>query len=176
MIDADSVNRYIHAWIQNSLSVEHEELGGWAPCPYAHMARWRSVPATGNPDQELLHLAENWDDQYDVVILAYDARWISADSLTSIVDRANYDFLAPCNLIALEDHPDSPESVNGVVFNNGLLAIIMIQRWDRLSRATKMLKRTDYYDRWPQEYYDSVVAYRECLGCRVLNQAQGVDS
>jgi hypothetical protein len=88
------------------------------------------------------------------------------------VDRANYDFLAPLNLIALEDHPDTPESVNGVIFNNELLALIMVQRYDKLARATKMLQRTDYYDRWPRDYYEQVVGYREQLAGRVLNQTQ----
>lgn len=172
MIDLESVNRYIHSWIQRSLSVDNELLGGWAPCPYAHMARWRVDSGTWDIDHDLMDLAESWNDQFDVAILVYDSRAINSRYLSESVDRANYDFLAPLNLIALEDHPDTPESVNGVIFNNQLLALIMVQRYDKLARATKMLQRTDYYDRWPRDYYDQVVGYRERLAGRVLNQTQ----
>lgn len=170
MLDLDSVNRYIHTWIQNTLSVEQPKLGGWAPCPYAHMARWNVLGGTWDITHDLMRAAEWWTDQYDVTILAYDSRAVRPQYLTQAVDEANYNFLAPANLVALEDHPDSPESVNGVSFNNGLVALIMIQSYDKLERATRMLKRTDYYDRWPREYYDQVVGARERLAGRVMNQ------
>ena len=172
MLTVDSVNRHIHHWIQATLSSDNSDLGGWSPCPYAHMARWRTVIGSEDPRADLLAVADTWSDQWDVVVVAYDPRSVSSSDLSQVVADANYDFLVPVDLLALEDHPDSPEIVNGVQFNNGLFALIMIQEYGKLERVTKMLKRTDYYDRWPNDYYDQVVRSREQLRSRVTNQAR----
>ena len=172
MIDPDSVGRYIRDWITSFLSVENSDLGGWAPCPYAHMARWSVRVGTDDLAGDIISVADSWDDQQDVVILAYDPRLQDPVEFADTVDRANYHLLAPVNLVALEDHPDQVESVNGVVFNNQFFALIMIQRYDKLAQATRMLRRTDYYDRWPQEYYERVVGFRDELAHRVTNQSR----
>jgi len=175
MIDPDSVGRYIRDWITSFLSVENSDLGGWAPCPYAHMARWSVRVGTDDLAGDIISVADSWDDQQDVVILAYDPRLQDPVEFASAVDRANYHLLAPVNLVALEDHPDQVESVNGVVFNNQFFALIMIQRYDKLAQATRMLKRTDYYDRWPADYLERVVGFRDDLAHRVTNQARNRD-
>jgi hypothetical protein len=172
MIDPQSAERYIREWIRGFLSVENPQLNGWAPCPYAHMARWSVRSGTDDVDRDLISVAESWTGEWDVVILAYDPRAVDPDQFAHDVDQANYDLLAPLNLVALEDHPESVESVNGVIFNNQIFALIMIQSYDKLAAATRMLKRTDYYDRWPQEYYERVVGFRDQLANRVLNQSR----
>jgi hypothetical protein len=175
MIDPDSAGRYIREWIHTFLSKENADLGGWAPCPYAHMARWLVRAGTDDLMGDMISVADSWDDQHDVVILAYDPRSQDPVEFADTVDRANYDLLAPVNLVALEDHPDQPESVNSVVFNNQFFALIMIQRYDKLAQATRMLKRTDYYDRWPADYLERVVGFRDELAHRVTNQARNKD-
>jgi hypothetical protein len=175
VIDPQSAERYIREWIQNFLSVENPGLDGWAPCPYAHMARWSVRVGTDDLMDDMISIADSWNDQYDVVILAYDPRRQDPVQFTDTVDAANYHLLAPVNLVALEDHPDAPETVNGVIFNNQFFALVMIQPYDKLAQATRMLKRTDYYARWPKDYYDRVVGFRDELAHRVTNQARGKD-
>jgi len=176
MIDPQSAERYIREWIRSFLSVENPGLDGWAPCPYAHMARWSVRAGSVDLALDLISVAESWTDEVDVVILAYDPRAIGADYFAQAVDTANYTLLAPLNLVALEDHPDSPETVNGVMFNNQFFALIMIQSYDKLAAATRMLKRTDYYDRWPADYYDRVVGFRDRLSDQVTNQSRHQDT
>jgi hypothetical protein len=139
------------------------------------MARWTTQVGTDDLAADIIRVADTWDNQWDVVILAYDPTAVTPAELTDIVTQANQSLLVPVNLIALEDHPMDPEIVNGVVFNNGLYALIMIQPYDRLARATKMLKKTDYYASWPREYYQQVVADRERLSGLVTNQSQDHD-
>ena len=172
MIDPQSTERYIREWIRGFLSVENPGLNGWAPCPYAHMARWSVRSGTDNIDRDLISVAESWTGEWDVVILAYKPRSVDPLQFAQDVDQANYNLLAPLNLVALEDHPESVESVNGVIFNNRIFALIMIQSYDKLAAATRMLKRTDYYDRWPADYYERVVGFRDQLANRVTNQSR----
>ena len=175
MIDPTSAERYIREWIHSFLTKDNADLGGWAPCPYAHMARWSVRVGTDDLAGDIIAVADSWDDQHDVVILAYDPRLWDPELFSGTVDTANYHLLAPVNLVALEDHPDQVESVNGVVFNNQFFALVMIQRYDKLAQATRMLKRTDYYDRWPADYYEHVVGFRDDLAHRVTNQARDRD-
>jgi hypothetical protein len=175
MIDPLLLERFAEHWIREFLTVEHDQLRGWAPCPYAHMARWTTQVGTDDILGDLLAVAESWSGQWDVVIVAYDPSRVTAQELTQVVEHSNNHALVPVNLIALEDHPRDREIVNGVVFNNGLYAFIMVQPYDRLARATKMLKKTDYYASWPSEYYQQVVASRERLSGLVTNQSQDHD-
>ena len=175
MIDPLLLERFVTHWVREFLTVEYSQLGDWAPCPYAHMARWTTQVGTDDLAADIIRVADTWDNQWDVVILAYDPTAVTPAELTDIVTQANQSLLVPVNLIALEDHPMDPEIVNGVVFNNGLYALIMIQPYDRLARATKMLKKTDYYASWPREYYQQVVADRERLSGLVTNQSQDHD-
>jgi hypothetical protein len=139
------------------------------------MARWSVRSGTDDVDADLITVTESWTGEWDVVILAYDPRTENPQQFAHSVDQANYNLLAPLNLVALEDHPESVESVNGVIFNNQIFALIMIQSYDKLAAATRMLKRTDYYDRWPKDYYQRVVGFRDQLSNRVTNQARDWD-
>jgi hypothetical protein len=175
MISPESAERYIRLWVADFLSRENPALNGWAPCPYAHMARWSVRVGTTDLAGDIIGVADSWDDQQDVVILVYDPRTLDPEEFTSTVDQANQSLLAPINLVALEDHPDTPETVNGVVFNNQFFALIMIQSYSKLAQATRMLKRTDYYDRWPKDYYERVVSSRDALAELVTNQSRDQD-
>jgi hypothetical protein len=66
----------------------------------------------------------------------------------------------PKGLVALEDHPDDIEVVNGATMNQGTWALVLIQESSKLKAASDMLKKQGYYDNWTQEQLDDVVNWR----------------
>ena len=78
-----------------------------------------------------------------------DPKLISADYLSRLaVSTEHY--------IILDDHPNEPEEVGGVLLNQGTYAILFVQRRSELERARKELAGTDYYKNFTQEYKDEV--------------------
>jgi hypothetical protein len=63
-------------------------------------------------------------------------------------------------LIALADHPDDVETVNGVIMNQGTYAIIFVQDLAKLNHFAKILGKKDFYLDWPDEYLDVLFAGR----------------
>jgi phenylalanine-4-hydroxylase len=95
------------------------------------------------------------------VAYVYDADWFEAEQFELCVDQANQDFLVPQNVIALTDHPDSPESVNGVIMNQGKYAIVFVQSLSKVNHFARLLANRGYYHAWPEQYLTDLFAHRE---------------
>jgi len=39
--------------------------------------------------------------------------------------------------------------------------MVLIQNYDKLERASDMMRKKGYYDKWPQDYYDGTVNKRK---------------
>ena len=65
------------------------------------------------------------------------------------------------DLVILEDHPDTVESVKGVTLNNGEYILFLAQRLSKLNRFSKMLESGPYYKNWSKTYLESVKGFRE---------------
>ena len=72
----------------------------------------------------------------------------------------NKNYLMPMNLLALEDHPQAEENVNGVIMNNGKYPIVLMQRLSKIQNFSNILKKQGYYDVWSEENLDDVVNWR----------------
>lgn len=147
-------------WIHNFLDLPNGKLEGFKPCPYSGMAKWRAEIGT-EPLRDLVKLALAWDDKLDVVVLGYDPAKLDPHSFEVDIEQANLRILIPIDLLALEDHPQSPESVNGVSMNIGNWAIVLVQRFSKIRSASRSLKKLGYYQSWSQDYYNRVVGWRE---------------
>jgi hypothetical protein len=55
-------------------------------------------------------------------------------------------------MLALEDHPDDVEIVNGICMNQGTYALAMIQSLSKLDDAAKQMASKGFYHSWPEEY------------------------
>ena len=64
------------------------------------------------------------------------------------------------DIVALEDHPNDPEILNGASMNFGKCILVLVQRLSKLNNASEILKNQGYYDNWPKENYDDVVRWR----------------
>ena len=153
----------IKKWIENFVSV-HNETIGHVPCPFAKQAmlkeRINYVSGGKHTITPLLDsLADSWDDKYEVVVVYADKDELTPNELKTIVDDFNR-FARDKDVVALEDHPNDPEILNGVSMNFGKAILILVQRLSKLNKASDILKKKGYYDNWPKDNYDDVVSWR----------------
>ena len=153
----------IEKWIAEFVSAYNKEIGQ-VPCPFAKEAmlkeRINYVSGGKHTITPLLDsLADNWDDKYEVVVIYCPTEDYTSQELSSIVKEFN-DNAMPKDIVALEDHPNDPEIINGTEMNFGKCSLVLVQRLSKLNWASKILKKKGYYDEWPDDNYDDVVKWR----------------
>jgi hypothetical protein len=97
----------------------------------------------------------------EVVIYAYDPAEWSHDLFSSSLHAANTEFLLPADILALEDHPDDVEMVNGVCMNQGRYALALVQSLSDLNAKAQLVAKKGFYDSWPEEYLAALFQHRQ---------------
>jgi hypothetical protein len=163
-MEIEQVKADIEAWIINFVEVPHTALGGFPPCPYARSARLKKsyeVYLGSDPYYDLKNRARYGMGNKEVIIYAYDpAEWnyaLFSDSLHS----ANIDFLLNADILALEDHPNDVEIVNGVCMNQGTYALALVQSLSDLNSKARLMSNKGFYDTWPEDYLQALFQHRE---------------
>jgi hypothetical protein len=95
----------------------------------------------------------------EVVIICFDHTQIDPVDLQEYVTGMN-NTLMPMGYVILEDHPFSPEYINGVSMNFGTCGLLILQKLDKLNQASESLYDKGYYANWSQQDLDSVVTWR----------------
>jgi hypothetical protein len=160
----DEIVENLIKWMKEFVETPNFLLGNWPPCPYARQARINNkieivysshdvIPATV---EQNLHKLED----KDAIVVYFDHKMIQPDALAELVKVYNESFLMPRNYVALEDHPDCVEYVNGVKMNFGECGLLIVSKLDMLNDASDKLREKDYYKHWNQEELDSVVSWR----------------
>ena len=151
-------------WITGFVEKPNPLLNGWAPCPYARAARLQNKIRLDIGVAPWLDLRQqSWHGMrdLDVIVKIYDpAAWPLA-RFRAEWQSAQQEFLTPQGLLCLEDHPEDPESVNGVVMNQGTWALLLLQQTAKLEQAAQQLATRGYYNQWPEEYLQSVFNGRQ---------------
>jgi hypothetical protein len=162
-MDIQQAKQDIQQWIQDFVEVPNAALSGWPPCPYARQARINNlvdIRAGGaDPYVDLMTMTDL--SGHDVVILVYDPQEFSPDEFNDLVNSANLAFLQGRNLIALADHPQDREEVNGVCMNQGRWALVFVQSRSRLDSHAHALAQKGFYRGWPEDYLNTVFQGRE---------------
>ena len=149
-------------WIVEFVEQPNTDLNGWPPCPYARRARLDGmIDIRAGSSNPVTDLAAVDMEHYDVIAYYYDPMDFSATEFEQLVQQLNCDFLSPRGLFALADHPEAVETVNGVVMNQGMYAIVFLQNLNKLNHFAKLLARQGYYNSWPEEYLTELFAGRE---------------
>lgn len=162
-LDIEQVKKDITAWAVDFVEVPNPKLGGWAPCPFARKARIENkvlIDLGTVPQVDCNDIAATWDDSYDVIIFAYERSRFTVEEIQTLVENNNRNLFMPLDLMCLEDHPDDPEVVNGVAFNQGQYILLLFQRLSKVNEFSAFLKDKGYYDTWPKDYYEKVVGWR----------------
>ena len=164
VLNLETVQADIEAWMINFLEVPHPSLGNWPPCPYARSARLKrsySVFLGTDPYYDLKNRAEQGMGDREVIIYVYDpAEWSHAQFSASI-EQANTEFLLHRDILALEDHPDDVEMVNGVCMNQGTYALALVQGLSDLNNKAQLVARKGFYHAWPEEYLQQLFQHRK---------------
>jgi hypothetical protein len=150
-------------WIANFVEVPHPSLGGWAPCPYARKARLDhdfEVRLGINPYFDLKVVSQTGITK-SVVIFVYEPTAYTAEQFAVHITAANTEFLLSQNLLALEDHPDAPEIVNGISMNQGTYALALVQNLTDLNLKAQAIAGKGFYADWPEEYLQELFQHRQ---------------
>ena len=153
----------IQKWIKEFVSTHNEQIGK-VPCPFAKQAmlkeRINYLSVENHTILPIINsLADNWDDKYEVVVVYCPTEDLTPKELSKIVKDFN-DIAMTKDIVALEDHPNDPEILNGETMNFGKCILVLVQRLSKLNNASEILKKQGYYDNWPKENYDDVVRWR----------------
>jgi len=160
----EQVQADIDQWIDDFLTVNNPALGNRSPCPYARSARLKNsyeVRLGTEAYADLMDFSREGLGNREVVIFAYPRDFYKPEEFADIVDRVNQGFLLPVDLIALDDHPDHVETVNGVCFNQGEYALAMVQSLSDLNAKSKLMAQQGFYEDWPEEYLQDLFQHRE---------------
>ena len=163
MLNLETVKQDIEQWIENFVEVPHPSLGGWAPCPYARKARLDrdfEVRLGLAPIHDLIKISKTGIEGKGVIAIAYDPDHYTHEEFSSALDIANREFLLPNDLLALEDHPDDPEIVNGIAMNQGTYALALVQSLSDLNEKARLVAKAGFYDTWPEEYLELLFKHR----------------
>jgi len=96
-----------------------------------------------------------------VVLLVYEPEFVSHEELDTAIFMANQKHLIPKDLIALEDHPNDPEIVNGISMNQGQYAMALVQSLSDLNAKARVMAAKGFYESWPEEYLETLFQNRE---------------
>ena len=138
-VDLDTAKKDLSEWIINFLDIPQKNLNDIAPCPFAKAAllsnKIKFVLGNDSIIQDMLMLIENWDSNIEGVVLVYH-KDIDTEFFVSSVEYVNEQYYQHNGLLALEDHPEIPETIAGLHFNNQKYAIVIIQQSEKLRTST----------------------------------------
>lgn len=163
MLCVDDLKKDVEEWITNFVSQYNTELET-VPCPYAKKAMLANQIHYELAEDALdiirIAMLIGRDDlEKPVVVVGINRDNIKPGYLHSITKEINRDYLADKAIVALEDHPDDPETIGGVVMNQGKWALLLIQKRNELERARFHLRKTGYYDKWTTEQREEMASY-----------------
>ena len=160
----EDVQADISNWIENFLAVGHPNLGGRSPCPFARNAKVKEsyeVRLGSEAYGDMMDIGREGLGDKEVVIYAYPKEFYTPQEFQQVIEEANLGFLIPVDLIALDDHPDDPEIVNDVQFNQGEYTLALVQSLSDLNARSRAMAEQGFYDDWPDEYLDDLFRHRE---------------
>ena len=163
-MELEQVKQDIESWIENFVEVPHPALGGFPPCPFARQARMKrtfEVYLGSDPYYDLKNRARWGMGNREVIIYAYDPKEWSHELFSTSIESANTEHLLRADILALEDHPDDVENVNGVIMNQGKYALALVQCLSDLNTKAQQMASKGFYHNWPEEYLQGLFRHRQ---------------
>lgn len=149
-------------WLVNFVERPNAQLNGWPPCPFARKARLDGQfdvrPGQIDPYTDLQRVDLG---DFMVIAFVYDRDQMTSDQFNRQIEAVNQGFLVPRNILALADHPNDHEEINGVCMNQGEYAIAFVQPLGKLNEFAKTIAAKGYYNGWPEDYLQALFQFRE---------------
>ena len=116
----EEATSYIKKWLDEFVTQPNPLLNNFPPCPYAQQAildnKVEYEVADIDINLYLIKKAKQWDEKIDVCVIFVPD--IATGELSSLVKSTNEIYLMEDNFVALEDHPDDEENINGVIMKS----------------------------------------------------------
>lgn len=163
-MNIEQVKADIESWIVNFVEVPHPALGGFPPCPYARSARIKrsyEIYLGTDPYYDLKNRARYGMGDREVIIYAYNPAEWPHELFAASIESANTEHLLRADILALEDHPNDVENVNGVIMNQGTYALALVQSLSDLDAKAKLMASKGFYDSWPEDYLQALFQHRK---------------
>ncbi len=161
-------------WSKNFIEKPNEHLGNVPVCPYAAKARrdkaLKVLEVT--KDYNLIDTIVKGtqlikDPKIDIVIVGCSDISITIEELNILIHGYNVVFV-PQDIYLMASHPYDDEEDETVEFletgewepDNEFL-MVLIQNFDKLERASDIMRKKGYYDKWPLDYYEGTVNKRK---------------
>ena len=169
-----SITEDILDWSKNFIEKPNEYLGDVPVCPYAAKARQDNalkileVYDHNNLIDKIVEGTElAKDPKTDIIIVGCSDIQITVEELNILIHGYNVVFV-PQDIYLMASHPYDDEEDEPVEFletedwepDNDFL-MVLIQNYDKLERASDMMRKKGYYDKWPLDYYDGTVNKRK---------------
>ena len=152
---------------------------GFPACPFA--AKWRKDgklrievrPDRSKYERHLTNVLKSWDKKKHDIIIFCDPYWEQYDGqkFQQKIDFYNKTYNRR-DVYFMGFHPENPADPEEQEFlvdptyepvKHGDLeySMMLIQKFKQLYEASCKLHKIGYYEKWPKEYYDEVVAERQ---------------
>lgn len=170
-----SITEELLAWSENFLEKPNKELGGWAVCPYAKAARLKDKVKIVEVDhrKDFLYTVSKEartikEQKKQLIIVACDDLNLTCDELDCYVEGLNYAFVYN-DVYLMPFHPDDGdgEAVDFLTEHETNVEadyefyMVLIQPYNELESASKLLHKKGYYDKWDKNYYRDTVIKRQ---------------
>ena len=156
----------IKNWISEFVTKPNPVFGNLPPCPFAQKAivedKVTFLELDGVAGYETLY-GHIWNfdfEQKDVLIMIAQPDQFTTHETEALAEDLNSYFM-PKDVVVLEDHPDTPESVKHVKLNNGEYILFLAQSLSKLNHFSKVLEAGPYYKNWSRSYLESVKGFRD---------------
>ena len=170
-----SITEELLAWSENFLEKPNKDLGGWAVCPYAKAARLKDKVKIVEVDHrnDFLYTVSKEartikEQKKKLIIVACDDLNLTCDELDCYVEGLNYAFVYN-DVYLMPFHPDDGdgEAVDFLTEHETNVEadyefyMVLIQPYNELESASKLLHKKGYYDKWDKNYYRDTVIKRQ---------------
>ena len=156
----------IKNWISEFVTKPNPVFGDLPPCPFAQKAiiedKVEFLELDGVAGYETLY-SHIWNFDFedkDVLIMIARPDQFTAKETEQLATDLNTYFMSK-DVVVLEDHPKTPESVKDVKLNNGHYVLFLAQSLSKLNHFSKVLESGPYYKNWTRSYLESVKGFRE---------------
>ena len=179
-----SITEELLSWSENFLEKPSKDLGGWTVCPYAKAARLKN-------QVKIIELKDSNEFLYTVskeartikeqnkklIIVACDDLSIIADELACYIEALNYAFVYH-DVYLMPFHPEDNDDEVEFLQEESIVKqadkpfyMVLIQPYNELEEASKLLHKKGYYDEWDKDYYRDTVIKRQTYR-RVYNDGK----
>ena len=184
---AEKIKLDVINWSKNVLEPMNKHIG-FPACPFA--AKWRKdgkvrieVRADKSKyEKHLTALLKDWNKKQHDIIIFCDPFWEQYDTeqFKSKIDFYNKKYNKR-DVYFMGFHPSSPADITEQEFlvdpteeevTHGDLeySMMLIQKFKQLYDASCKLHKIGYYEKWPKDYYNEVVAERQYIYKKLNNK------